>query len=61
MARTGYRDQGARSNRWLSRNVAAIALLSLFSDMGYEMVTSVMPFFIVTLGGARRPLASSRA
>lgn len=38
--------------RWLTRNVVAIALLSLFSDMGHEMVTSVMPFFIVALGGS---------
>ena len=42
---------GATSRRWLTRNVAAIALLSLFSDMGHEMVTSIMPFFVVALGG----------
>lgn len=52
MAKADYRGKEMRRNRWLSRNVAAIALLSLFSDMGHEMVTSVMPFFIVTLGGS---------
>ncbi len=42
---------GVTGRRWLTRNVAAIALLSLFSDMGHEMVTSIMPFFVVALGG----------
>jgi MFS family permease len=40
-----------RTSRWLTRNVAAIALLSLFSDMSHEMVTSVLPLFIVSIGG----------
>ena len=42
---------GVTGRRWFTRNVAAIALLSLFSDMGHEMVTSIMPFFVVALGG----------
>ncbi|MHB1566322.1 MAG: MFS transporter [Acidiferrobacter sp.] len=52
MAERDYLGKKSRRNRWLTRNVAAIALLSLFSDMGHEMVTSVMPFFIATLGGS---------
>ena len=47
----GANPVGATGRRWLTRNVAAIALLSLFSDMGHEMVTSVMPFFVMALGG----------
>ena len=41
-----------RGRRWLNRNVAAVAMLSLFSDMSHEMVTAVMPFFVVGLGGS---------
>lgn len=40
-----------RQRKWLTRNIAAIAMLSLFSDMSHEMITSVLPFFIVSLGG----------
>lgn len=38
--------------RWLTRNVAAMALLSLFSDMSHEMVTAVLPFFVASIGGS---------
>lgn len=37
--------------RWLTRNVFAIGLLSLFSDMGHELATSVLPLFLATFGG----------
>lgn len=37
--------------RWLTRNVAAIALLSLFSDMSHEMVMAVLPLYIISIGG----------
>ena len=47
----GVNAMGVTGRRWFTRNVAAIALLSLFSDMGHEMVTSIMPFFVVALGG----------
>jgi MFS family permease len=36
----------------LTRNVLAIAMLSLFSDMGHELTTSVLPLFLATFGGA---------
>ncbi|HDL84743.1 MAG TPA: MFS transporter, partial [Candidatus Acetothermia bacterium] len=42
-------SQGHR--RWLTRNIMAIALLSLFSDMSHEMVTAILPFFVVSIGG----------
>jgi MFS family permease len=38
--------------RWLTRNVFAIAMLSLFSDMGHELTTAVLPLFLATFGGA---------
>ncbi len=43
---------GRRPRRWLTRNIVAIALLSLFSDMSHEMITAVLPFFVVTIGGS---------
>jgi MFS family permease len=40
-----------RSERWLTRNVVAIVSLSLFSDMSHEMVTAVLPLYILSIGG----------
>ena len=37
--------------RWLTRNVVGSGLTSLFSDMSHEMATSILPFFIVAIGG----------
>jgi MFS family permease len=37
--------------RWLSRNVFAIGMLSLFSDMGHELATAVLPLFLASFGG----------
>ena len=45
-----------RRHRWLTRNIAAIALLSLFSDMSHEMVTAVLPFFVISIGGTAAAL-----
>jgi MFS family permease len=39
-------------SRWLTRNVFAIGMLSLFSDMGHEMLTAVLPLFLAQFGGA---------
>src|ERR1039458_3280808 len=36
---------------WLTRNVVAIAMLSLFSDMGHELTTAVLPLFLAGFGG----------
>ncbi|MCX8150628.1 MAG: MFS transporter [Candidatus Bathyarchaeota archaeon] len=35
---------------WLNRNVLAMGLTSLFGDAGHEMVTAVLPSFLVTIG-----------
>jgi len=43
---------GRRPRRWLTRNIVAITLLSLFSDMSHEMITAVLPFFVVSIGGS---------
>lgn len=40
----------APARRWLTRNVVAIGMLSLFSDMGHELVTAVLPLYLATFG-----------
>jgi MFS family permease len=42
--------------RWLNRSVVGIGVASLFSDVGHEMATSVLPLLVVTLGGASAAL-----
>jgi len=42
--------------RWLNRSVLGIGVASLFSDVGHEMATSVLPLLVVTLGGASATL-----
>jgi MFS family permease len=42
--------------RWLNRSVLGIGVASLFSDVGHEMATSVLPLLVVTLGGASAAL-----
>ena len=42
--------------RWLTRNVVAIGMLSLFSDMGHELTTAVLPLFLATFGGGAMAL-----
>lgn len=37
-------------SRWLTRNVFAIGMLSLFSDMGHELTTAVLPLFLARFG-----------
>jgi MFS family permease len=37
--------------RWLTRNVAAIGLASLFSDVSHEMATTILPAFLATQMG----------
>ena len=41
----------APGGAWLTRNVVAIAMLSLFSDMGHELTTAVLPLFLAGFGG----------
>jgi MFS family permease len=35
---------------WLTRNVFAIGMLSLFSDVGHELTTAVLPLFLASFG-----------
>jgi MFS family permease len=44
------------NNRWLTRSILGIGLTSLFSDMGHEMTTAVLPMFLVTVGGTAATL-----
>ena len=37
---------------WLNRNVVGMSVTSLFSDMSHEMATSILPFFIILVGGS---------
>ncbi|HEV3143649.1 MAG TPA: MFS transporter [Gemmataceae bacterium] len=37
--------------KWLTRNVLAIGMLSLFSDIGHELTTAILPLYLATLGG----------
>ncbi len=53
---TTIKMNGTASRRWLSRNVVAIGMLSLFSDMGHELTTAVLPLFLATFGGGAAAL-----
>jgi len=44
--------------RWLTRNVIAIGVLSLFSDMGHELTTAVLPLFLATFSGGAAALGA---
>jgi len=35
---------------WITRAVVGIVLATLFSDFSHEMVTAVLPFYLLTLG-----------
>jgi MFS family permease len=39
-----------KQRSWLTQNVIAIGMLSLFSDMGHELTTAVLPLFLATFG-----------
>lgn len=47
---------GKFTGRWLTRNVFAIGMLSLFSDAGHELTTTVLPLFLATFGGGAAAL-----
>lgn len=40
------------STAWLNRNVAGMCLASLFSDLGHEMATAILPLFIAAIGAS---------
>lgn len=37
--------------KWLNKNIIALGLVSLFSDMGHEMVAAILPTFLLSIGG----------
>lgn len=37
---------------WLNRNVMGMTVTSFFGDLGYEMVTAVLPGFVTSIGVA---------
>ncbi|WP_053960203.1 MFS transporter [Sulfobacillus thermosulfidooxidans] len=43
-------NEGLPLVSWRSRNVWGFSLASLFSDMGHELVTTVLPAFLLTIG-----------
>lgn len=45
-------EQKPPSHRWLTQGVLSIGLASLFSDIGHETATAVLPLFLVTIGGS---------
>lgn len=46
------------ATKWLTRNVVAIGMLSLFSDMGHELTTAVLPLFLASFGGGAAALGA---
>lgn len=48
--------QKAGKVKWLTRNVFAIGMLSLFSDTGHELTTAILPLFLATFGGGAAAL-----
>ena len=42
---------GAKTS-WLTRNVIAIGIVSLFSDLGHETATTILPVFLASIGAA---------
>jgi len=49
-------NSSSQKATWLNRNVFAMGLTSLFSDAGHEMVTAVLPFFLITIGAGPEAL-----
>jgi MFS family permease len=46
------------NSKWLTRNVFAIGMLSLFSDMGHELTTAILPLFLTSFGGGAMALGT---
>ncbi len=45
-----------KKNSWLTKSILGIGLTSLFSDMGHEMTTAILPVFLATIGGTAATL-----
>src|SRR5204862_4850091 len=46
----GHPYNSAMTATWVTRTVVGIVLATFFSDVGHEMVTAVLPFFLATIG-----------
>src|SRR5690348_15138795 len=46
----------ARRNSWLNRNVIGMTITSFCADVGYEMVSAVLPGFLASIGVAAEAL-----
>lgn len=42
--------RSAPPQRWITRTVLGIVLATFFSDVGHEMATAVLPFYLATIG-----------
>ena len=42
--------ENPKKKTWLNSNVIALGFTSLLGDANYEMVTAVLPFFLLTIG-----------
>jgi len=51
-------DEQPRIRRWLTRNVFAIGMLSLFSDTGHELTTAILPLFLASFAGGAAALGT---
>jgi MFS family permease len=38
------------TGKWLNRSVAGMGLASLFSDLGHEAATAILPLFLISIG-----------
>jgi len=47
---TAERATQGKQPRWLNRNIFAFGMASLFSDMGHETATALLPAFLALLG-----------
>lgn len=47
-----------KSNKRLNRNIFSMGLTSFFSDFGHEMVTAILPYFLISIGGNATLLVS---
>jgi len=48
----------SRAHRWINRTILGIGLASFFSDLSHETVTSLLPAWLATCGGAAAMLGT---
>ena len=45
-------NKNKNRKNWLNKNIVAMGLTSFFSDFGHEMVTAILPAFLISVGGS---------